>query len=183
MTRVSTNVLSLTVQRNLLAAGQAMSRSLERLSTGLRINRGSDDPAGLVASERLRSEMVALDAATSNATRATAIVGTAEAGLDEISSLLLDIQGLISETANTAGMTSEEIAANQLQIDEAIASIDRIASTTQFNGQKLLDGTVGFDTNGVVAGDLSSVVVNQAVFSGTQTMTQLGSQREISQKY
>ena len=107
MTRVSTNVLSLTVQRNLLAAGQAMSHSLERLSTGLRINRGSDDPAGLVASERLRSEIVALDAAIGNATRATAIVGTAESGLEEISSLLLDIKGLISETANTAGMTSD----------------------------------------------------------------------------
>lgn len=168
MTRVSTNVLSLGVQRSLLAAGQAMSRSIERLSTGLRINRASDDPAGLVASERLRSERVALDAATRNATRATAIVGTAESGLEEISSLLLDIEGLVLETANTAGMTSDEIAANQLQIDEAIASIDRIASTTQFSGQKLLDGTVGFNTGGLVTSDLSSVVVSQAVFSGTQ---------------
>jgi len=168
MTRVNTNVLSLVAQRNLIAAGTAMSRSLERLSTGYRINRASDDPSGLVASERLRSEIVALDTAIGNATRAANIVGTAEGGLQEIGGLLLDIQGYVDEAANSGGMTDEEIAANQMLIDEAVASINRIAANTQFNGRKLLDGTAGYDTNGVEVAELSSVVVNQATFDGSQ---------------
>ena len=168
MSRITTNVMSMVVQRGLIAAGQAQQQSLERLSTGLRINRASDDPAGLVASQRLQSEIVALDAAVSNATRAVNIVSTADGGLAEVSSLLLDIQGLVDEAANGGGLTADELAANQLQIDEAIASIDRIVSATQFNGQALLDGTLGFDTSGVVPSELSTVLVNEAIFDGSQ---------------
>ena len=168
MSRINTNVVSLTAQRNLLAANQQVSTSLERLSTGLRINVGADDPAGLIASERLRSEKVALQSAISNSIRATNLLSTAEAGLNEINGLLLDIQGLVDTAANSGGMTTSEIAANQLLIDDAMSSITRIADTAQFNGKKLLDGTLGFDTNTVAPAELSSVVVNQATFEGTQ---------------
>lgn len=168
MSRINTNVVSLLAQRNLAASNTAVSKSLERLSTGLRINRGADDPAGLIASERLRSEKVALGKAISNSERAVNLINTAEGALNEINSLLLDVQAMVDEAANSGGITTEEVAANQLMIDEALASIDRIASTTQFNGKKLLDGTLGYATNDVDAADLSSVVINQAVFEGTQ---------------
>ena len=174
MSRINTNVASLLAQRNLNASNTAVNKSLERLSTGLRINRGSDDPAGLIASERLRSEKVALQSAISNSTRATNLIGTAEGSLNEINGLLLDIQGLLDTAANSGGMTDSEIAANQLQIDEALSSIDRIASTTQFNGKKLLDGSLGFDTNAFGA-NISSATVNQAVFSGaSKTVSVVG---------
>ena len=167
MSRINTNVSSLLAQRNLATANSQVSKSLERLSTGLRINKGADDPAGLVASERLRSEKVALSKAISNSQRAANLLGTAEGSLNEINTLLLDIQGLVDEAANEGGMTADEVTANQLMLDEALSSIDRIASTTQFNGKKLLDGTLGFNTNGVDTADLSSVIVNQATFDGT----------------
>jgi len=168
MSRINTNVVSLLAQRNLSVANADVSRSLERLSTGLRINRGADDPAGLIASERLRSEKVALGKAISNSERAVNLIGTAEGALNEINTLLLDIQAMVDEAANSGGMTTSEVEANQLLIDEALTSIDRIASTTQFNGKKLLDGTLGYNTNGVAAAELSSVVVNQATFEGSQ---------------
>ena len=168
MSRINTNVVSLLAQRNLAASNAQAGKSLERLSTGLRINRGSDDPAGLIASERLRSEKVALSKAISNSERASNLLGTAEGALNEMNSLLLDIQAMVDEAANVGGMTADEVEANQLMIDEALTTIDRVASTTQFNGKKLLDGTLGFNTNGVDAADLSSVVVNQATFEGTQ---------------
>jgi flagellin len=167
MSRINTNVSSLLAQRNLATANSQVSKSLERLSTGLRINKGADDPAGLVASERMRSEKVALGKAISNSVRAANLLGTAEGALNEINTLLLDIQGMVDEAANEGGMTPDEVTANQLMLDEALSSIDRIAATTQFNGKKLLDGTLGFNTNTVAPLELSSVVVNQATFDGT----------------
>ncbi len=166
MSRINTNVTSLLAQRNLATANASVNKSMERLSTGLKINRGADDPAGLIASERMRSEKVALTSAITNASRATNLIGTAEGALNEINSLLLDVQSMVNTAANSGVMTSEEVAANQLQIDEALSSINRIASTTQFNGKKLLDGSLGFNTNSVTAADITSLTVNQATFTG-----------------
>ena len=160
MSRINTNVVSLTAQRNLATANAQVSKSLERLSTGLKINRGSDNPAGLIASERLRSEKVALQSAISNNVRATNLISTAEASLNEINGLLLDIQGLVDTAANSGGMTTEEIAANQLLVDEAINSITRIADTAQFNGKKLLDGSLGGFTTTLDANAASATVTN-----------------------
>ena len=156
MSRINTNVMSLTAQRNLLAANQQVNRSMERLSSGLRINRGADDPAGLIMSERLRSEKVALQTAINNNIRATNLLSTAEAGLSEISSLLLDIQGLVDVAANSGGMTSDDIAANQLLLDEAVDSITRIAGGTQFNGKKLLDGSLAGGAKFQIGAEISS---------------------------
>ncbi|NIA21937.1 MAG: flagellin FliC [Anaerolineaceae bacterium] len=161
MSRINTNVMSLTAQRNLLAANQQVNRSMERLSSGLRINRGADDPAGLIMSERLRSEKVALQAAINNNIRAANLLSTAEAGLGEINTLLLDIQGLVDVAANSGGMTSDDIAANQLLLDEAVDSITRIADGTQFNGKKLLDGSLDGGAKFQVGAEISST--NQIV--------------------
>ena len=168
MSRINTNVVSLTAQRNLAIANKSVNQSLERLSTGLRINRGSDDPAGLIASERMRSEKVALKSAISNSVRATNLIATAEASLNEISGLLLDVQGLVDTAANSGGMTTEEIAANQLLVDEAIDSITRIASTAQFNGKKLLDGSLGGYTS-TLGAPMESVQITSVNMGGSST--------------
>jgi flagellin len=169
MTRINTNVVSLTAQRNLAVANESVSTSLKRLSTGLKINTGKDNPAGLIASERLRSEMVALESAISNNTRASNLIATAEASLAEINGLLLDVQGLVDTAANSGGMTVEEIAANQLLVDEAVDSITRIADTATFNGKKLLDGSLGgFSVSDNNAAKIDSVDVTSAEFAGTE---------------
>jgi len=151
MSRINTNVESLIAQRVLGQNNQALSKSLERLSTGLRINRGADDPAGLIASENLRAEKTAIGAAISNAERAEQVVNIAEGGLQEVSGLLTELEGLITSTANTAGLSEEERAANQLQIDSILQTIDRVAGATSFQGQRLLNGNLGLATSGVSA--------------------------------
>ncbi len=144
MSRINTNTQSLLAQRVLGANNKALNTSLERLSTGLRINRGADDPAGLIASENLRSEQASITAAIGNAERADQVINIAEGGLQEINSLLLEVQSLVGQSANDAGLSSEEKAANQLQIDSILQTIDRISSATSFQGTKLLNGSFDF---------------------------------------
>jgi flagellin len=152
MSRINTNVQSLIAQRVLGQNNNALNRSLERLSTGLRINRGKDDPAGLIASENLRAEKSSLAGAISNAERADQVANIAEGGLQEISNLLTDLQGLITQTANTAGLSASEKQANQLQIDSILQTIDRIADATSFQGTKLLNGNFDYTADSVDAG-------------------------------
>ncbi|MBI1336054.1 MAG: flagellin [Phycisphaera sp.] len=145
MSRINTNVSSLIGQRILGQQNSNLNKSLERLSTGLAINRGADNPAGLIASEKLRSEKASIGAAIGNAERADQVVNIAEGGLQEVNSLLLEVQSLVGETANEAGLSTEERQANQLQIDSILQTIDRISSTTSFQGTKLLNGTYDFN--------------------------------------
>jgi flagellin len=149
MTRINTNVESLIARRALNVNNGALNQALERLSTGLRINSGKDDPAGLIASETLRASMRGISTAINNANRADTIVAVAEGGLQEISSLLLELEALVDQTANEAGLTDEEIAANQLQIDSILASINRLAESTAFGDKKLLNGALSFTTSGI----------------------------------
>nr|HRJ50500.1 flagellin hook IN motif-containing protein [Phycisphaerales bacterium] len=172
MSRINTNVQSLIGQRVLGMNQGGLSVSLERLSTGLKINRGKDDPAGLIASENLRSEIKSINAAISNADRADQVVNIAEGGLQEVSSLLSELQGLITTTASSAGLSAEEKQANQLQIDSILQTIDRIASSTSFQGIKLLNGTFDFKTSSVAAG-VSDFRVNAAKFTGSSMKVDL----------
>jgi flagellin len=163
MSRINTNVQSLIAQRVLGMNNQSLSKSLERLSTGLKINRGKDDPAGLIASESLRSEMKAINAAIDNSERADQVVNIAEGGLGEISNLLTELQGLVTTSANTAGLSKDEKEANQLQVDSILQTIDRIASATSFQGQKLLNGNFDYQVSGVAAG-VTDYKINGAKF-------------------
>ncbi len=163
MTSINTNVNSLIAQRVLGQQNKALSTSLERLSTGLKVNRGADGPAALIASENLRSEKVSISAAIGNAERADQISNIAEGGLAEIQSLLTEVQGLVSETANDTGLSTEEKEANQFQVDQILQTIDRIASTTSFSGTKLLNGTQDFVVSGVHA-NVTDYTVNAAKF-------------------
>src|SRR5688572_4671822 len=144
MTRINTNVSSLVAQKQLARSNTQRQTSLVRLSTGLRINVGKDDPAGLIASEILRSDIVATQRAITNSERANQIIATADSSLGQVSALLNDIRGLVSEAANTGALSAEQISANQLQVDSSLEAIDRIAQTTSFQGRRLLDGSLDF---------------------------------------
>jgi flagellin len=166
MGRINTNIQSLIAQRTLSQNQIGLGGALERLSTGLKINRGKDNPAGLIASENLRAEQKALDQALSNADRADQVVNIAEGGLQEVSSLLTELQGLVTGASSSAGLSLEEKQANQLQIDSILQTIDRVASSTNFQGIKLLNGNFEYKTAGIVAG-VSDVRVNAAKYSGS----------------
>ncbi|HMN40131.1 MAG TPA: flagellin [Phycisphaerales bacterium] len=169
MSRINTNVQSLIAQRTLTQNNFNLGQSLERLSTGLRINRGKDDPAGLIASQRLDSEAKAIGAAISNANRADQVVNIAEGGLNEVSGLLTELQGLVTNTANSAGLSDDEKKANQLQIDSILQTIDRVSGATAFQGKKLLNGTLDYTTSSVAAG-VSTYKVNGAKLSNGGTL-------------
>ncbi len=165
MSRINTNVQSMIAQRVLGQNNLMLGKSLERLSTGLRINRGKDDPAGLIASENLRSEIKATNAAIANATRADQVVNTAEGGLQEISNLLTELQGLVTTSSSSGGISAEEKAANQLQIDSILQTIDRIAGATSFQGMKLLNGSFDYQVSSV-SSSVTDYRVNGAKFEG-----------------
>lgn len=165
MSRINTNVSSILGQRVLGQNNAALSVSLERLSTGLKINRGKDDPAGLIASENLRAEKSALKAAIGNAERADQVMNIAEGGLQEVSSLLTELQGLLTSSANTAGLSASEKEANQLQIDSILQTIDRVAGATNFQGSKLLNGNMDYQV-GSVAASVTDFQVRGAKFDG-----------------
>lgn len=166
MGRINTNVQSLIAQRVLGQNNASLNTSLERLSTGVKINRGKDDPAGLIASENLRSEQKGLNQAITNADRADQVVNIAEGGLQEVSGLLTELQGLLTNTASAAGLSVEEKNANQLQIDSIIQTIDRVASSTSFQGIKLLNGNFDFKLSGLGSG-ITDSRVNSAKFTGS----------------
>ncbi len=146
MTRINTNVSSLVAQNRLNKTNSDLQTSLTRLSTGLRINSGKDDPAGLIASEALRSDITSLNKSIANTNRASQIIATADSALGQVSSLLNDVRGLVVEAANKGALSDDEIAANQLQVDSSLEAINRIAQTTTFQGRRLLDGSLDFIT-------------------------------------
>ena len=115
--------------------------ALERLSTGLRINRASDDPAGLMSSEAISAALASLEAEGRALDRSQAVVNTAEGALSEVSGLLIEAEGLAVRAANTAGTSDAEREAMQLELDSILQTIDRIGNGAEFNGQKLLNGS------------------------------------------
>ncbi len=160
MSRINTNVSSIQAIRHLIRNQNDLTLRLERLSSGLRINRGADDPAGLIASESLRSEIRGLTAAVGNSERAMNVISTADASLAEVSKMLLEIKGLIDTSSNSGALSDDEISANQLQIDSLLESINRVANSTQFNGKKLLNGELGY----TIAGQDSTNLARLQIF-------------------
>lgn len=169
MSRINSNVPSLVAQRVFTMQNTRLSTSLTRLSTGLRINNGKDDPAGLIASENLRAEKSALQAGLSNISRADNIIAVTEGSLDEINNLLTELETLVDQSANEAAISTEERNANQLQIDSILESINRIANTTEFQGKKLLDGNLDYATSSINASDLAGVQVLGAKINNGST--------------
>lgn len=170
MSRINSNVSALIAQRHLTVSQEALSRSLERLSSGLKINRGADDPAGLIVSERLRADISAARQAINNSSRAINVIATTEGALNEVAALLTDIKAKLIEAANSGAFSQDEIDANQLQVDSSIESISRIANTTQFAGRKLLNGSLDYVTSGIVSTKLADVKVLGAKFGSLQNL-------------
>lgn len=179
MSRINSNVPSLIAQRRLGVSQQALRISLERLSSGLKINRGADNPAGLIVSERLRSEIGVVRQAIDNSNRAINVIATTEGALDEVQALVTDIQSLLVEAANSGAFSDEEIAANQLQIDNAIDSITRIANTTTFAGRKLINGELDYVVSGADTDYFADVYIQAAKF-GTQPYVSVGVEVSLS---
>lgn len=162
MSRINTNIQSMVASRVLNNQQMSLSKSLSRLSTGLKINNGKDDPAGLIASETLRAEKVALGAAITNIARANNVISVAESGLDEVNKLLVELEDLVDRSANEAGITDDERAANQLQIDAILDSINRISSSTEFQGEQLLGGNYDYTLSNDSTSNYNSIRVNSA---------------------
>ena len=163
MSRINTNVSSLIAQKILGRNNADLQQALDRLSTGLRINSGKDDPAGLIASENLRRDITAANKAISNTERANQLIATADSALGQISNLLNDIRGLVTEAANSGVLSDEQIAANQLQVDSSLEAIDRISQVTTFQGRRLLDGSLDFTVNVTAGGTtVADLQVQQA---------------------
>ncbi len=172
MTRINTNVSSLVAQNTLGRSNASLNEALTRLSTGLRINTGKDDPAGLIASENLRSDITAIRRAISNTDRANQVIATADSSLGQVSSLLNDIRGLVTESANSGALSDDQIAANQLQLDSSLEALNRIAQTTTFQGRKLLDGSLDFITSaGANFSQISDLQIDQANLGATGSIS------------
>ena len=147
--RIQHNIMALNSNRQLGVNNSAVARSLEKLSSGYRINRAGDDAAGLAISEKMRAQIKGLEAATDNSQDAISLVQTAEGGLQEVHSMLNRMTELATKSAN--GTYTDDVDRKALQ-DEVSAlkdEINRIADGTDFNGIKLLDGTMGVGTTGV----------------------------------
>lgn len=172
MTRINTNVASLRGLRNLQNTSKSLNTSLTRLSTGLQINSGKDNPSGLIASETLRLQVTAIEQSIKNSNRANNVIATADSALGEISNLLNQIRGLVQEGLNSGALSQDEIQANQLQIDTALSAINRIAANTTFAGDKLIDGSKAFNTqvSSADAAKLSDFKINEALFGSNSTI-------------
>ena len=149
MTRINTNLATLAATANLGKVQSRFAQATERLASGLRINRGQDDPAGLIASETLRRQAADLGAAIQNAQEADHFLAVAEGNLAEIADLLVDMQRLAVEAANTAGLSEAELHARQLELDNAVLTIERIANAASYADKSLLNGAEGYQTSGV----------------------------------
>lgn len=170
MSRINTNISSLIAQHQLKRSQGDLQLRLERLSTGLQINHGKDNPAGLIVSERLRSEVAGVTQSISNIERASNVISTTEAALSEISTLLNSIKGLVVEAANTGAFSPDEVKANQVQIDSAIESITRISNSASFAGLKLLNGAMDYVLSGIPVSAIRDVHVFGATFGSNSTV-------------
>ncbi|MCA8994003.1 MAG: hypothetical protein KDA88_18605 [Planctomycetaceae bacterium] len=167
---ITNNVASLNAQSNLTRANSNLAKSVERLSSGLKINRGSDGPAALVISEKQRAQIAGLNQAIENSEKAVSLVQTAEGALTEINSLLVKVRSLAIDSANAGVNDNDALAANQAEIANALDTINRIADNTQFGTKKLLNGDAGI--GGVASdADVTFVSGNSNTSAGTYAIS------------
>ena len=186
--RINHNIAAANGHRNMAKNDAAVSKSLERLSSGLRINRAADDAAGLIISEQMRSQLTGLNQAINNSEQAVTMIQTAEGALDEVSTLLNKARSLAIHAANEGINSTDQLVADQSELDNIIESVDRIAANTQFGNKKLLDGSLSTATpnNSAIAsvklgGDYTSALNNGTASKGYHTLaiTQAATQSNI----
>ncbi len=139
---INTNVASLTAQRNLGISQNSLNNSINRLSSGLRINSAKDDAAGMAISERFTSQIRGLNQAARNANDGISLAQVAEGAMKAAGDILQRVRELAVQSANASNSASDRQALQQ-EVGQLVAELDRIAQTTEFNGSKLLDGTFG----------------------------------------
>ena len=139
--RINNNIESMNAHRSLLMNDRALSKSLERLASGQKVNRAADDPAALVISEHMRAQVSGMEQAIRNNEVAISLVQTAEGSMNEISSILVSLRQRAISAANVGASDQDMIDANQAEVENGLDSIDRVVSSTQFGHYKLLDGT------------------------------------------
>ena len=140
MTVINTNVAALTSRTYALKAGDKMETAMERLSSGLRINSSADDAAGLAVANKMESQLRGIDVAIRNSQDGISLVQTAEAGMSEITNMVVRMREL-SVQMNNGVYTDGDRANAQLEVTALLAEVDKIASNTAFNSVKVLDGT------------------------------------------
>src|SRR4051794_23191584 len=181
--RINQNIMAFNAYRNLAVTQENMGKSLEKLSSGYRINRAADDASGLVVSQGLRAQIGALKQATRNAQDGISVVQTAEGSLSEVHSMLNRIRDLIIQSANTASSDAGARQAAQNEITQLRSEIDRIAGTTSFGSQKLLNGSFGAQaarTNTVLTGTGSGVGVGAATATFDLTVDAGGTSSSVT---
>jgi flagellin len=179
--RVNTNVTAFNAYRNLSATDSAVSSSLQKLSSGSRINSAADDASGLVISQNIKAQIGGIGQAVSNAQDGISVVQTAEGALTEVASMLQRMRDLSVQAANSGangGYSGTAVAAANAEVAQLQAAIDQISSTTQFNGTHLLDGTAGTLTFQVGANSGETLAVSlksmDSASLGTTTGTNVG---------
>ena len=179
--RINHNISSMNGHRQLIKNNDMMSKSLERLSSGLRINRASDGAAGLVISEQMRAQITGLSQAVSNSEAAISMVQTTEGALDEVNSLLNKARELTLHANNSGANDTNQLAADQAELDNVIQTISRISDVTQFGTKKLLDGSLngakslGAGISHVKVGNLAN---NAGITAGAMTLAVTGGIKE-----
>jgi len=137
---INTNVASINAQRNLSLSGSSLSTSMQRLSSGLRVNSAKDDAAGLAISERMNAQTKGLAVAARNANDGISLAQTAEGALGKVGDMLQRVRELAVQASNATNSKSDR-EAMQSEVSQLVSEIDRVAKTTEFNGKKLLDGS------------------------------------------
>ncbi len=164
--RIYNNVESLNSLRNLNITQTRLGRSLEKLSSGLKVNTGKDGPAALVISEKLRAQISGLGQAVENSEQAMSLVQLAEGALAEVNSLLTSIRSLAVHAANEGALDADSLAADQAEINNALETIDRISSSAQYGTKLLLDGSRGVQGSTTDA-DVTFVSGSETTVAGT----------------
>jgi flagellin len=172
--RIFNNIPSLNAQRILGVNNDRLAQSVERISSGIRINRGADDAAGLAISEALRSDIRALRQAVRNANDGISLINVAEGALNEQASILIRLRELASQ-ASTGTVGSTERQTVQLEFDALRLEIDRIANTTAFNGQNLVDGSLA---SGVAS--TSQILIQVGIDSSPDSRINLNEQIDLT---
>ncbi|WNH51944.1 flagellin [Stenotrophomonas oahuensis] len=166
---INTNVMSLNAQRNLSTSGSSLATTIQRLSSGLRINSAKDDAAGLAISERFSTQIRGLDVAVRNANDGISLAQTAEGAMVEIGNNLQRIRELSVQSANATNSDSDREALNS-EVKQLVSEIDRVSRQTNFNGTKLLDGSFGGALFQIGADSGQTIGINSIVNSSTSEL-------------
>ena len=162
--RINQNIAAMNAYRNLSVSDNQMSKSLEKLSSGFRINRAADDAAGLSISEGLRSQIGGLKVAVRNAQDGINVVQTADGALNETTAILQRMRDLAVQASNTGSQDTNAQTAAQTELTQLNSELDRICNNTTFGGKKLLDGTyTGAFQVGANAGETITVTLSAEV--------------------